>query len=498
MKYKLILENNIKCVGPVLNLIETICNQCGFSPHECNDLELAVEEIISNVINYAFSELDDEKTFELEINETCTAIEIFVREKGIPFTFDEAPVYDPSKIHTMNDFMKQKGLGLFLAAKMADKLEHKYLGANGNETIIVKYVRHPKVIHTEHTSATYVFSGNENDIQIDLFKTEDAIGVARCLYSSYGYSYLKHSLYHPDYLRSFSKQENNIIVTATYNDKNEPHRMVAGIVIGREDEALKGVMELGSLAVSPAFRGLHLAGKLSVYLENRIKEKQKKGMYAECVTIHIASQRSCLHIGMYPCCFFFNYIPNEVHFKNFENQKAERQTLIIYYKKLSPFTVKLNGASKLESINNVIRHILKRLDIAAETVFYKDVPLPKKSTVHLNCNAVFGICIIHLASAGYDFKKYLKNALISPQFSNVKTWLIYFKLSDPHLDFAIEEASKHNFFFSGILPGSDNGDFLIMQNVTHLVFEEINLAEPDNDLWMLNEIRKGYEKTISH
>jgi serine/threonine-protein kinase RsbW len=493
MKYKLILENNISCIDPVLSLLESVCTQCGFSANEYNGIRLAVEEVISNVINYAFDAHDSENTFEIEINETNIAIEVIVREKGIPFTLDEAPVYDPSKVHTMNDFMEQKGLGLFLASKMTDKFEHKYLGADGNETTIIKYIRHSKMTQAEQTTTSYVFTGNEDDIQIGLFKTEDAIGVARCLYLSYGYSYLKSSLYNPDCLKALAEQENTIIVTATYKDKNDPNTIVAGVVIGSEDETLKGIVELGSLVVSPAFRGLHLAEKLSLYLEQRVNERKKNGFFAECVTVHMASQRSCLSVGMRPCCFFFNYISNDIHFKNFENQKADRQTLVAYYKNLAPFTVKINGSTKLEFINSIVQHILKRLNIDIETVLF-DEPLPKKSTVQLDYNAVFGICVVHLTSAGADFKRYLKNVLASPQFYSVKTWVAYFKLDDPNLDFAIDEAEKCNFFFSGILPGSDNGNFLIMQKVSSVVFEEIELARPDDDLWLLNEIYKGYEK----
>ncbi|GHU38745.1 hypothetical protein FACS1894190_01030 [Spirochaetia bacterium] len=517
MKIKLILESKIESIEPSLSLVETLCKQKGFSQKENNDLRLALEEVLSNIVDYSFDPHDTDTDIAITINEISGGMEIRIHQNGIPFTLDAAPHYNPQKIKTVDDALQEKGLGLFLASKKVDKLECRYLGQKGNESLIVKYQSDPKVIGhklSENKMLAEIQKLTEDDIKIVLFRPADALNVARCLYATYGYTYLKAALYNPEYLKEYAQSENTIIVTAvsekitTPSDiHSEKSSFVAGVAIGSEDSAFAGIMEIGSLVVSWQLRGMHISDKLCIDLLDRIIQAGKNGVYTECVTLHTASQKVSLRLGLFPCCFYLNFIPNEVHFKNFDVQKSKRQTFVVYYKSIKSNNAQIcfaentgalsddpQGTAQRKLQDKILR-IYKRLHITPNIVFKKNC-LSEKSNIDVSRNETFRICLMFAKSISSDFADSIKKIMATRSFSIVETWMLYLNLSDAAWFYAYSDLKKLGFVWSGILPGSANGDFLVMQYVENVVFEEINMACPEDDSWMLESVKEEYENRV--
>ncbi|GHV76071.1 hypothetical protein AGMMS49942_08920 [Spirochaetia bacterium] len=493
MKTKLILESKIESIEPSLSFVETQCLQKGFSKKECNDLCLALEEVLSNIVNYSFDPHDTDTSIEVTINEISGGIEIIIHENGMPFSLDAAPRYNPQKIKTVDDAINEKGLGLFLASKKVDVLECRYLGQKGNESLIVKNISDPKVMAhklSKNKMLEEIKKIRADDIEIVLFRPKDALNVARCLYSTYGYTYLKTALYNPEYLKSYAQSENTIIVTAVVESS-----FVAGVAIGNEDSSFAGIMEIGSLVVSQNMRGMHISDKLCADLLGRIGAADKNGAFTECVTLHTASQKVSLRLGLFPCCFYLNFIPNEVHFKNFDAQKSKRQTFVVYYKSLKSNNVPICFAEDTDNqLKEDMLRIYKRLNIIPDIVLSKTI-LCEKSSVEVTRNDSLKTCLIRVQSIADDFADSVKSLMANRSFTAVETWVIYLNLSSTAWFYACTELKKQGFIWSGILPGSKDGDFLVMQNVGDIAFEEINLADPQNDNWMLLTIKKEYENS---
>ncbi|MDH8700958.1 anti-sigma regulatory factor (Ser/Thr protein kinase) [Dysgonomonadaceae bacterium PH5-43] len=485
MKLKLELTNNILCISPALSFVEALCREKGLSEKENKQFQLALEEVLSNVVQHAFDN-NEESFFDVFITDTSSYIEIKIRELGIPFIWENAQQFDPTQIHSVDDAVNQKGLGTYIISQMVDKLEYKYLGVKGKETILIKHINNPQVTEYKHKTKPKVHYRPE-DITVHLFEEKESLNVARCLYSTYGYSYLKFAMYEPKYLCEVAKQEDTIIVTAVASD-NE----VAGVIIGKEDESTNGIMEIGSLVVAPEFRGLHLAESLFATIQNEIARSTRNGVFAECVTIHLASQRVSLKAGLKPCAVLLNQIPNSVNFKEFDKQRSERQTFILVYMSMTDRKSRIYLPS---NHTDKIKRIYERINVEYEVLTTTN-ELPNVCDLAVQRNDTSGISIIFVKRIGADLGSFLSRILRLSEFSKIKTWSLYLYMHDPQLEYAIEEAEKANFIFTGILPGTDNGDLLIMQNATDVewIREEVLLVEPEKDEWMLDYIEDRYNE----
>lgn len=485
MKLKLELTNNILCISPALSFVEALCREKGLSEKENKQFQLALEEVLSNVVQYAFDN-KEEYFFDVFITDTSSYIEIKIRELGIPFLWENAQQFDPTQIHSIDDAVNQKGLGTYIISRMVDKLEYNYLGAEGKETILIKHINNPQV--TEYkVEAKPAVRYTPEDITVHLFEEKEALNVARCLYTAYGYSYSKFALYDPKYLCEVATQDDTIIVTAV-----SPDNEVAGVIIGKEDESTKGIMEIGSLVVSPLFRGLRISELIYLSLRDEIARSGRNGAFAECVTIHLASQRVSLKAGLKPCGVLINHIPNSVNFKEFDKQRSERQTFILFYLSMSDRKSRIY----LPSIHaDKIKRIYERINVEYEVLTTTN-ELPAACDIAVQRNDAFGLSVISVKQIGADLGSFLNRILRLSEFSKTKTWSLYLYMHDPQLEYAIEEAEKANFIFTGILPGTDNGDLLIMQNATDVEWmrEEVLLAEPEKDGWMLDAIEERYNE----
>lgn len=485
MKLRLELTNNLLCISPALSFVEALCRERGLSEKENKQFQLALEEVLSNVVQYAFDN-NEEYFFDVFITDTSSYIEIKIRELGIPFIWENAQQFDPTQIHSVDDAVNQKGLGTYIISRMVDKLEYRYLGVEGKETILIKHINNPQVTEYKHETKPAVHYTPE-DIRVHLFEEKEALNVARCLYTAYGYSYLKFALYDPRYLCEEAMRDDTIIMTAVASD-NE----VAGVVIGKEEEATKGIMEMGSLVVSPVFRGLHLAESLALALRDEIARSGRNGVFTECVTIHLASQRVSLNAGLKPCGALINYIPNSVNFKKFDKQRSERQTFILYYKSITDRKSLIYLPSRHA---DKIKRIYERIHVAYEVLTAMS-DLPAACDIALQRNDTFELGIVFVKQIGADLSPFLSRMLKLSEFKKTKTWCLYLYMNDPHLEHAIEEAEKSNFIFTGILPGTEKGDLLIMQHTTDVAWirEETLLADPEKDSWMLDFIEERYKE----
>lgn len=481
MQLKLELTNDIRCISPTLSFVDALCRDKGFSEKENKQLQIALEEVLSNTIQYAFDS-DEEHSFDVLIRETSSFVEIKIREFGVPFLLNETDKFDPSRIHDADDAINQKGLGTYLISHLVDKLDYRYMGVKGKETTLTKYTSNPQV-EASKPNLVEMTSYSPEDVKVHLFEEKEALSLARCIYSTYGYTYLKYALYEPNYLSEISKRKDTILITATL-----PDGTVGGVVIGKEDENIKGIIELSTLIVSPQFRGLHISEKLGSFLREEVIRGGYNGLYAECVSIHLASQKSCGKVGLKPCLILLNIIPNSVQFKKFDTSNSERQSFIVQYLKL---TDKKSQIYMPASYSAAIERIYKRIDVEFE-LLTRLTERPEKSSIVVERNDILGLGSLFVQQIGDDMGIYLQKVLKSVEFESTKTWCLYLNMTDSQLDYGIEQAKESCFVFSGILPGGNDGDLLLMQNLTHSkwVRDEILLAEPEQDTWMLDFIEE--------
>ena len=120
--------------GRATEIIDEILAQSEFqnAPKLLFAFHLVVDDIVANIVNYAYTESDDDM-LDVEIESNDTELSVTFKDKGIPFNpLDvEAPDVD-------SDISERQlgGLGIFLVRQMMDKVEYQY--ENGYNVLTVR------------------------------------------------------------------------------------------------------------------------------------------------------------------------------------------------------------------------------------------------------------------------------------------------------------------------------------------------------------------------
>jgi len=113
------LPAKIENMEPLVQFISDIARKLGFSGKRVKEIELATEEAIVNIINYAYPNHSG------DIKVTCTqdsskAFVIKIEDTGI--AFDISSLKDPDISADISD-REVGGLGVFLIRKLMDKVK---------------------------------------------------------------------------------------------------------------------------------------------------------------------------------------------------------------------------------------------------------------------------------------------------------------------------------------------------------------------------------------
>jgi serine/threonine-protein kinase RsbW len=103
----------------------------GYPADLVNDLELAADEAVTNVIEHAYR-YDTKRSFQMELLMEKSQVQVFIRDNGEPFTPGEAPKVDLDR-HIAE--RRTGGLGVHLMHTMMDKVEHRR--ENGQNVLIL-------------------------------------------------------------------------------------------------------------------------------------------------------------------------------------------------------------------------------------------------------------------------------------------------------------------------------------------------------------------------
>jgi anti-sigma regulatory factor (Ser/Thr protein kinase) len=104
---------------PLLEFTRDRLRERGFATDALARLELAMEEILVNIIHYAYPESSGDIALSFSGNEDGTVIE--VRDRGVPFNPLDLP--DPNLQASVED-RPIGGLGIYFARKIADNMEY--------------------------------------------------------------------------------------------------------------------------------------------------------------------------------------------------------------------------------------------------------------------------------------------------------------------------------------------------------------------------------------
>ena len=122
MQQKLTLHNDISEVPLLGEFVEQVAEQLGYNASDTMNLNLAIEEAVVNVMNYAYPEGTTGEIL-LEATTTDTQLVFTIKDSGTPF--DPTKADDPDTTLSVEE-RPIGGLGIFLVRQLMDSVSYQY------------------------------------------------------------------------------------------------------------------------------------------------------------------------------------------------------------------------------------------------------------------------------------------------------------------------------------------------------------------------------------
>lgn len=460
---KITLPNRLDYLDIAIMFVRETAKKIGFSGSYLNNIEIAIEEAVSNVMKHTYDP-EENRTFDILCQNLRTGIKIVIKEMGMPFDPSNVKKY---KLSENLDDASSSGLGLYLISKVMDDYSFHNLGINGKETHMTKYlpgakdapeltevIEEPKVIQEK---IEYSVRGMEE---------HEAIEVSRCAYKSHGYSFFDEHIYFPDKLVELNKDNTMISAVAVTRDNIF---MGHAAILYQYPEDL--IAELTFVFVNVEYRGQGALNKLMEYLFSVPKPRVLKGLYAYAVANHPFTQKAMIRYNIKDCGILLATSPSSWKFKGISDDTSQRISVVlgfIYMEPPSPKKLYLP-----EKHCAIIQKLYQNIDCTVHQ--YTQAPdavhLSGVSEIDSSVNELESCGEIHVKKSGADIVKKVRRITRDMCVKNTAAINLFLNLEDESTPFVSAELEKLGYFFAGILPESKVGDALILQYLNNINFD---------------------------
>ena len=132
MQQVLNIRNDIQSLPLVNEWIEQCCEEAGLGLDWVMKFQLVIEEMVSNVIFYAYDPQQQEAAIELRFTWEAGTVSILLRDWGKPF--DPTAKEDPDITLSVED-RPIGGLGIFMVKQLMDEVRYERVGSSNLLTL---------------------------------------------------------------------------------------------------------------------------------------------------------------------------------------------------------------------------------------------------------------------------------------------------------------------------------------------------------------------------
>lgn len=117
------VEAKTENVAAVTDFVNEILEENGCSVKVQMKIDIAIDEVFSNIAYYAYAPGSGEATVQVEIAESPKRLELIFADRGIPYN----PLENEDPDVTLNaEERKVGGLGIFMVKEMMDEVSYEY------------------------------------------------------------------------------------------------------------------------------------------------------------------------------------------------------------------------------------------------------------------------------------------------------------------------------------------------------------------------------------
>ncbi len=484
---------NETAYAPVaVSLAREAAVQIGFEGSALSQIEVAVEEAVTNVQQHAY-DAEENSTYDLICEMLPTALKVIIRERGIPF--------DPGRIPAFKgvqdlDVTSTAGMGVFFMRSLMDECSFHNLGPEGKETRLVKYLASQDAVERSEaafraTEAAPEAAREKVSFEVRPMREDEAIEVSKCAFKSHGYSFFDDHIYYPERLVSLIRSGEMISRVAVTRD---------GVFMGHacllfqypEDRCA----ELTFCFVNPEFRGQGALGRLAESLFAAESRRPLEGVYAYAVANHPFTQKANVRQGIKDCGILLATSPASWKFKGIPGDPNQRISVVLafrYFKEPKKLTLYPPAHHA-----DMVAKLYRNLGAGHEYAVSVQGPEPTcEPGILTGTNQSEGCAEIFVRRYGRDVVREVRRLLRGFCLEHYAAINIFLNLEDPATYYLTGEFEKLGFFFAGILPGARIGDTLILQYLNNVDLDYSRItAYSDTAKEMLAYIRARDPNTV--
>ena len=451
---RLVLVNRLESLSPLLAFARERAAQLGFSKERSQAIELILEEAVTNVIKHAFKP-GEEATFDVTFSRSPGKLVIGVEDRGLPFDLESA------------EGGRLAGIGLRLTGAFADELHFTNLGKHGKRVEIVQNLPAGDVRDhlTEKDSAEAAEKEPPSQAEVTIRPAgpEDAVGVSRCMYRTYGYTDPRDFIYYPERFRetlATGLVESRLAVTADGE--------VAGAWFITRSEPGSGVGETARGIVDPRFRGRHLFENIVKTLLDHVRGQGMYGLITHPVTNHPFSQKALMPFGASPTAIYLGYGPDTMSFREMaQGPLTQRLSVLVEYLKLADGPRRTVYAPPHHA--GMIRRIFEEARVERDFADPQDVCVSaspdERTRLDIHMLSEIGQAHITVAECGKDCLDKVRFARERILSSGIPAVYIDLPLGAPWTASLAAPVEALGFYFAGVVPDLHGGDMLTLQHL---------------------------------
>ncbi|MFH5831672.1 GNAT family N-acetyltransferase [Halalkalibaculum sp. DA384] len=455
MEAYLYLEAHIKAIEPVTDFTYKWCTSMGMQPDEAARFSLAVDELLTDMILFAYPDTDG--YMELWFRYSLPQLEIIIQESGEPFAPDNYQ-YSRKKALDSGDF---EGAGLELVRNLTDHFLFLNRGRDGKEFRLAKQLTEQSYsnLQKEETAGPDAPKQKETEYTLDSVTKEDAEDIAKLIYRSYDYSYSKEDLYFPkqnELAIEHGKKFGTIVRTGS-------GRPAGYFAVIKAPDSLVG--EVGEAVVSPPHRKQGLMKRMMGRLIEMSRERGLQGLYGLALTVHTISQKVNHSFGFGSTALLVAVTRGSGHQDSTAGNTQPKSILVDFL----PLVDQWNRTIVLpDRYRGILRQIYRQFEETC-TLEEPATPGPQgQSETEMNLEFTYKnkTATVVVSSIGNQFITAAESMMRS--LAEVDLHAIYFDipLQDSPNSEAVEWLRRNRFIFAGLMPMNHREqDYLRMQKL---------------------------------
>ncbi len=437
------IQNRKFYINAVLNFLDSVVsNHQNFEFGRYNRLRYVVGEILETRIKKAYPNSNGTIVVDFFLSNDC--FEVSIKDKGIPAWTDFS--YSKNLDITDKNSLRNYVLDLWM-----DDIGMEKLGKDGQRI----YVRMNLLHHLEFkTPKPYEeIEVLDTNISIKPVETvEDAIEAIRCIYSEYGYSYSYEKLYYIDSFMNMLKNKELMSFLAV----NE-HGQTAGHFALAFSDTFKNMPEISTVVTRKEFRGLGLFAKFMNYCMELGKKNGYRALMGQPVAFHPMSQKAFLKSDFTATSLLLAYIGSDIES---EYNKDNKRLDLFASVKLLDESAKSTAYPPTE-LKPFVDKVYKKL--GWDYKLCDDFNLQDNTEINIDHNNSLKSTKIVVEGVSDDIEEILTDIVKDSIHRKHEMIEMLISLNNPSCEYCYNAAKKCNFVFSGIIPGGENSDYLVMQ-----------------------------------